>query len=967
MPSGSIDPLEVALEGLGYAASEGLVRDGVESTPTARSFVWRALHEKGGVDAAYFRGGVPLVAFARAEDRRGVARIHQRLWNLSRVPILIASTESEVSAYSCFVMPSGASDADEALLRTATTSDPIPEVLAEFSRFHVESGSVASTYSKQFKRSSRVDRRLLENLRSLRGSLTADNNERRRALDGFIGRAIFTRYFEDRGILSSGHLLELSPFGSFLECLRAGMTPTYALFESLSDRFNGDVFGMSPTDRDLLTDDDLSEIASFFGGAEVASGQQSFWPYDFSVIPPELIGSIYEQLLEENQKSDAAYYTPRPIVDLILDEVVPWTDAARALRLLDPACGSGIFLTEAYRRLVFRAAVSSEVPLTFDDLSTLLTESIYGIDQNPAAVGVAALGLYLGLLEELDPPTAWRDARLPQLVGSNLVVSDFFSDHSLTGDSFDVIVGNPPWKSQLTDLAAEYLRFANLRVPDRQIAMAFAFRALEFLSDRGILGMLLPAKPLLHNKSNPAVDARLSLFERSTVESIIDISILRRETFHSAVAPAAVLVARGGPPTPEEGREILHVVPRGSPLQASVDGFVVSQDDVHRVPAKLAASSSDIWKVLLWGKIQDYELVSRLRSAHKSVGEIAEKRGWIHGRGLQVEGGDANDASELLGMAFIPTEAVLPFATVEENHSHVTDQVMHRPRDQRLFRAPHVLIRRGLLGGRPVAAVVPYDAAFPDGVIGVAGSESDSEYLRLLSGYINSSLGYYYQFMTSGSWGVERDYIEANEHLGLPFAEVRHAEARRVLNAIAGAERSGFTAHWRQQLDDAVFQAYELSSEEIGRVRDTLEIGLSQFERRSASVAFRSPTAEMFSSYVENLSANLESSLSSVRLRAWISDETSYYAVATVRFAALDDSSAHLDSPPSLSMVESLIDTAEATAGQWPSPATILQPSMMLFRGSDVHLIKPSEQRYWTATNAHDDAAEVIGSVGRSV
>lgn len=66
--------MEVALEALAYSSAEGLIRDGAAETPSARSFVWRALQEKGGVDAAYFRGGVPLVAFARAWRTRQSAR-----------------------------------------------------------------------------------------------------------------------------------------------------------------------------------------------------------------------------------------------------------------------------------------------------------------------------------------------------------------------------------------------------------------------------------------------------------------------------------------------------------------------------------------------------------------------------------------------------------------------------------------------------------------------------------------------------------------------------------------------------------------------------------------------------------------------------------------------------------------------------------------------------------------------------
>jgi hypothetical protein len=959
--------LEVALDTLGYASAEGLVRDGAAWLPDARSFVWRELQQKGGIEAAYFRGGVPLVAFAHADDRGGVARIHRRLWNLSRVPILVASTASDISAYSCYMVPTAELEIDRAILRTAEAAEDIPEVLAEFSRFHVESGTVASSYGDHFRRSDRVDKRLLDNLRSLRSSLPADP-ERRRALDGLIGRAIFVRYFEDRGILDSSHIRELTPFGSFLEVLEAGSAPTYQLFDALSDRFNGDVFDISGVERGLITDWDLSTIASFFGGTDVETGQRSFWPYDFSVIPPELISSIYEQLLEEDQRSDAAYYTPRSVVDLILDETLAWTESPESVRLLDPACGSGIFLTEAYRRLVFQLSLHDHTPLTFDDLCSLLVGSIFGIDQNSAAVSVAALGLYLALLEELDPPTAWRDARLPRLVGTNLLVRDFFSDHQFSTEKFDVVVGNPPWKSQLSLSAIDYLHRAGISVADRQIALAFAFRSIELLSDEGVLGLLLPAKALLHNKSRPAVETRLLLFEALTVESVLDLSILRRQTFHSAVAPAAVLVARKVVELDQrEPSEILHVVPRGSPLQSSIDGFVVSQDDVHRVPTKLAAAAPDIWKVLLWGTMQDYELISRLRSSNKSLGEVAAERDWVHGRGFQIRGGDRNDASQLVGLPFVPTESVRAFHTVRDDYSAVASRIMHRPRDVNLYGAPHVLIRRGLLQGRPVAALVDQVATFNDAVIGVAAPSSDLDHLRLLTAYVNSSLGYYYQFMTSSSWGVERDYIEANEHLDLPFAQPRPRQTKRVLEAVAIAEASEFEeSSWRRRLDEAVFDAYELDDEAVDRVKDALQTRLDQFERGAGSAAFGRPTDDEFTVYLSGLRRLLEASLESVRVEAWISNENEFYAVATVRLRDAREEVLVVGAPQR-PIIDSLISVAEESVGQWPSPATILQPSVVLLRGEEAHLVKPNELRYWTVTNARDDAAAVVGAITRSV
>lgn len=956
------DLLNRTIETLGYESADGLVRRAERPDPDGRGFVWRELQQKADVSAAYFRGGVPLVAFGEAQDLQGVERLHSRLWNLSRVPILIAATDTDIGAYSCFTGPTEEGASSEALL-ASSTPDHVAEVLAEFSRFHVESGRAAAVYQDRFRRAGRVDQRLLENLRDLRSSLDV-TDEKQRTVDALIGRAIFIRYFEDRGILDPDHFKELSQHESFIDVLRAGGRDTYEFFGQLAERFNGDVFGFDESELQLDLDRELRAVADFFAGTDLRTGQTTLWPYDFSIIPPELISSIYEQLLEEHQKADAAYYTPRHVVDLILDETLPWSQTGSEVRVLDPACGSGIFLTEAFRRLVFRAGLAQTDPLTFEDLSTLLVGSIFGVDLNETALSVAALGLYLALLEELDPPTAWRDARLPPLVGSNLVSGDFFTEREVLQQRFDVILGNPPWRSSLSAPARAYLRSTEMAVADQQIAMAFVLRAQTLLAQNGVMGFLLPAKSLLHNRSSTATASRLTLFQALQVDSVIDLSALRRDLFTSAVAPGAVLVARLAQSDElAERPDVLHVVPRVSPLQASIDGFVVSQDDVHRVSAVLAASAPDVWKILLWGSLGDFELLRHLRSHHRSLGEIADERGWVHGQGFQIAGGDKNGAHHLVGMPFVPTTAVAAFEIEHAAMDTVRAKVMHRPRDPRLYAAPHVLVRRGLTAGRPAAALSRQDAAHNNGIFGVAGPNTDEGHLELLAGYINSSLGHYFQFLTSSSWGVEREFVEVSEHLALPFAEPSRSASNRVRSAVQFAERNaGRRERWQTRLDEAVFEAYGLSSSEANRILDLLRIGLDQFEQRAASTAFAPPTSREVAAYLETLNTSLSAALPSLEISSAITERSDFYTVASVGLTVRNGASTNTTEDAG-STIDSLLQAAALSARSWPSPATVVQPSILVLRDEKAHLVKPSERRYWTVTNAADDASVVLRAV----
>ena len=98
-------------------------------------------------------------------------------------------------------------------------------------------------------------------------------------------------------------------------------------------------------------------------------------PYEFSVIPPAILGQVYEQFLgkvirlteghqakveykPEVKKAGGVFYTPEYIVDYIVKETVGRLVEGKTpaevsgIRVLDPACGSGSFLLGAYHYLL---------------------------------------------------------------------------------------------------------------------------------------------------------------------------------------------------------------------------------------------------------------------------------------------------------------------------------------------------------------------------------------------------------------------------------------------------------------------------------------------------------------------------------------------------------------------------------------------------------------------------------------
>ena len=87
-------------------------------------------------------------------------------------------------------------------------------------------------------------------------------------------------------------------------------------------------------------------------------------------------------------------------------------------RVLDPACGSGIFLVGAFKRLVnyWRSQNNWKKP-TAEVLKGILRHSIHGVELEPGAVDLTAFSLALAICDALHPDAIWRDLKFDKLRG----------------------------------------------------------------------------------------------------------------------------------------------------------------------------------------------------------------------------------------------------------------------------------------------------------------------------------------------------------------------------------------------------------------------------------------------------------------------------------------------------------------------------------------------------------------------
>lgn len=325
----------------------------------------------------------------------------------------------------------------------------------------------------------------------------------------FVNRLVFMRMYEDRVLRRAGRGLA----EDYLPLLEKATSPEMvarliaAMFGTMEKEFPG--MYTSPLFDGVF----LSEIE--WDPNLINSLVRKTRAHDFSAVDRDILGEVYQKHVSKHvRKALGQFYTSPSVVRYVFDQLSEWVDGDS--RILDPACGSGTFLTEAYDRLSEKRRGKNPVP----DSShvELLTNCLWGIDIDSFATQLATMNL---LLKDLNHP-----CDIPNIVTGNSLddnLSRWSSESSpkgrLSGDhspaktiddvlkygyktGFDVVVGNPPHrvirKDHSTYQTAIEREFSDVVGNRVNLAVLFTKRGLRMTKPGGVFAMILP-KPIAWN------------------------------------------------------------------------------------------------------------------------------------------------------------------------------------------------------------------------------------------------------------------------------------------------------------------------------------------------------------------------------------------------------------------------------------------------------------------------------------
>ena len=576
--------------------------------------------------------------FNRPITQTVIRKTHELAWSFSRARSLITIEPQLLRVWSCCAPPKE----DEAPKAVCEVADLNQQAADALQWVELVSGHFFQKRDSRFQRSGAADQWLLKNLKDVRKQLQGDGLDDETIHD-LLARIIFILFLLQKQDRNGKHALEiqslyrrgiLSKEYQDLAGILEDFNDTYNLFRWLNDKFNGDLFpGKGETEEErevewqaeiqkVWTEDNryLVKLAEFArGDLDMQSGQLSLWPYySFDVIPLEFISSIYEEFINKKAGS-GVHYTPEYIVNFILDGVLSWNEKEWNLKILDPACGSGIFLVKAFQRLIHRwklANDSGKVPAYV--LRTLLKNNIFGVDIDKEAVRVASFSLYLTMLDSLDPLEYWENkVRFPKLRNKQLIHSDFFQeDEDILKKSganlkgFDLIIGNAPWgEKTATEISRSWAKVNDWPVADDNIGPLFLAKAISLNKIGGSISLVQPATTVLSSDSKSANKFRRKLFEVLEVQEIVNLSALRFKVFPNAVSPSCII---SGVRSSSERQPFYYICPKATETEEDIYRVIIEPHDINLVYPDEAIHSPNVWVALMWGNRRDLDLVSRL-------------------------------------------------------------------------------------------------------------------------------------------------------------------------------------------------------------------------------------------------------------------------------------------------------------------------------------------------------------------
>ena len=988
-------------------------------------------------DAVYHYANQPFILFfdrttSNTKLLKSEQLIYKEVWSWDKVPIVFFTYKDDLKVFNAFHYQRKLDGENDTL---ELIDHPENEIYKQFSFWNLQSGhtwrwledNFYTRRQKSGKRTNilsqqRVNQKLFDHIRYAREQMS--ENVLAPVLPELANlillRLIFIRYLIDRGVLIDEHFISGNSVEEQKQCfnrLIADKNRLYDFFKYLKIRFNGNLFDTS-NDGEIDTKH-FGFLSDFFSDNLKDRNQlQLFYfdVFDFSVIPVEVISGIYESVIDdEKRKSNSAVYTPSFLVEYILEQTVDpfltFTQKADC-KALDPSCGSGIFLTQIYRRLVEKEIQINGV-ISDKRLIEIAKQNIFGIDRDLNALHVAAFSIYIALLDYKQPPEI-KVFHLPELLGENLFRNDFFNetkedlndgvvthhfDEKFRKEiAFDFILGNPPWGSKNDKIRDKYhLRYIEkykLPIARAEIAQTFLIRASDFKKASGgdtCCSFIITSKAFYNIW---AKDFKQLFFTSFLVNEVFDMSASRRLLFEGAINPALIICYRHAENKPVENNMVKHIALKPNRFLINYRILSVEKPDRKTILQKHFIKYNWMFKLALYGNSMDFMLLSKLNEGEATLKSYIDNVPEIHvGDGIKLLTENAKNKlsdeaqkkirpfKEISNIPIIETDDIIPYYSIinPKNLPTDKDKLVKSGRNVNLYNGERIILKTSTKDESSLEfTFVDQNCVFREKNIGISSSDTLVE-IYLLFGLFTSKLYTYYQYLISSAWGIFLPTIRQEEYLSFPYIEIKEKEyfIKQVENFIHHYKEY-YTSFPRspeppdpeklpefKEINRIVNETYGITPIEEDLIDYVLQVSRYEFQESKLQKFLRQPLkdellkyARLFYNYFSNVYTN----------------DKQYFRVEVYTMNTFVAMKFILESekPDTKNQISYMTDKDEKALFKIiASNLSIYNLSSQIFTQKDIigsepgyfYIIKPNQYKSWHIARAHHDLATIRQSI----
>jgi hypothetical protein len=442
----------------------------------------------------------------------------------------------------------------------------------------------------------------------------------------------------------------------------------------------------------------------------------------------------------------------------------------------------------------------------------------------------------------------------------------------------DVVVGNPPWGYPKTkdkkgtkdlNIALQWCQERDYPVGDKERSQAFIWRVFDFLKDNGWSALVVSTGIFFktHDKSK---EFRQKWLNSVLLKEVVNFAHVRDIFFKSgnknqssaSISPFASIIFQKVNQTELTFKDqvVTYWSAKKTAMIKNVQAVILSVMDRRGIRQSELFYNDSLWKIYYWGNHQDAGLIQGITLA-PALKELHDPNN--SGQGFTT--GSAYSAPQWLSKyQNLPIPKFQRYSSIQKDWFTSSPKKVHRIANESLFYGERLLIKHGISQasrkkGEIIARLESENFSFTNSVNCIKLHDAEEWKYKIVLGTLWSSLSRYYFFLTSSKWGIWHDGIYKDEYLSLPIIFPKDQGIReKVIDIVEQLQNcnpikysiehpEGKTpekieaqlTELEYQLDEAIFDVYDLTIAERDLIRDMCDVGIEFYYNHINSKAVK--------------------------------------------------------------------------------------------------------------------------------